>query len=180
MRLRGSLVALLVAAAPPLHADSYLTPYMGAGFGGRTDDSKIAYGGSVAFASEHGVLGVGVDLGHTPDFLGTSGLGNNNVTSLMGNLMLLTPGRTRFYTSGGVGLMKTRVEDVDGFFRVDSNDFGVNLGGGVMLFPSDTIGLRADLRYFRNLTDPEPDAEFDVDLGGLDFWQATGGITFRF
>ena len=182
MRLRSSLIAitLLVATAAPLHADSYLTPYVGAGFGGRTDDHKIAYGGSLAFASERGVLGIGVDLGYTPDFIGTTGVGNNNVTSLMGNLMFLTPGRTRLYASGGLGLMKTRVEDVHGFFRVDSNDLGANLGGGVMLFPGDSIGLRADVRYFRNLTDPEPDAEFDVDLGGLSFWQATGGITFRF
>ena len=182
MRLRSSLIAitLLVATAAPLHADGYLTPYVGAGFGGRTDDHKIAYGGSLAFASERGVLGIGVDLGYAPDFIGTTGVGNNNVTSLMGNLMFLTPGRTRLYASGGLGLMKTRVEDAHGFFRVDSNDFGVNLGGGVMLFPGDAIGLRADVRYFRNLTDPEPDAEFDVDLGGLSFWQATGGITFRF
>jgi opacity protein-like surface antigen len=180
MRLRSSLIALLVVAAPPLHADGYLTPYVGAGFGGRTDDHKLAYGGSLAFASERGVMGVGVDFGYTPDFIGTTGVGNNNVTSLMGNLMVLTPGRTRLYASGGLGLMKTRVEDAQGFFRVDSNDFGVNLGGGVMLFPGDAIGLRADVRYFRNLTDPEPDTEFDVDLGGLSFWQATGGITFRF
>jgi hypothetical protein len=41
----------------------------------------------------------------------------------MGNVMVLTPGRTRFYASAGPGLMKTRVEAVDGFFRVDSNDF---------------------------------------------------------
>ena len=180
MRLRSTLIALLVAAATPLHADVYLTPYLGAAFGGRTDDSKIAYGGSVAFASENGVLGIGMELGHVPDFFGTTGFGNNNVTSLMGNLMVLTPGRTRLYGSAGLGLMKTRVEDVDGFFRVDSNDFGMSLGGGVMFFPGDVIGLRADIRYFRNLTDPEPDDEFDVDLGGLGFWQATGGITFRF
>ena len=180
MRLRSSLIALLVVAAAPLHADAYLTPFVGAAFAGRTDDKKIAYGGSVAFASETGFLGIGVDLSHIPDFLGTTGFGNNNVTSLMGNLMVLTPGRTRFYASAGLGLMKTRVEDVDGFFRVDSNDFGANLGGGVMFFPGDVIGLRADVRYFRNLTDPEPDDEFDVDLGGLDFWQVTGGITFRF
>lgn len=176
----ASLVAVLAATAAPLHADAYLTPFVGAAFGGRTDDSKVAFGGSVAFASRSGVLGFGVDLGHIPDFLGTTGVGNNNVTTLMGNLMLLTPGDTRLYASGGLGLMKTRVEDVDGLFRVDSNDFGVNLGGGVMLFLGDTIGLRADVRYFRSLTDPEPDAEFDVDLGDLDFWQATGGITFRF
>jgi hypothetical protein len=169
-----------LAAAGPLHAEVYLTPFVGAAFGGSTDDNKIAYGGSLALAGESAAFGFGVDLAYTPDLLGTNGFGNNNVTSLMGNVLVLTRGRTRFYGSAGMGLMKTRVEDVSGFLRVDSNDFGINAGAGVMLFPGDVIGLRAELRYFRNLTDPEPDDEFDVDLGGLDYWQATVGITLRF
>jgi hypothetical protein len=57
---------LLAAAATPLHADAYLTPYLGAAFGGRTDDSKNAFGGSIVFASENGVLGIGMDLGGSP------------------------------------------------------------------------------------------------------------------
>ena len=36
------------------------------------------------------------------------------------------------------------------------------------------------MRYFRNLTDPEPDNEFDVDLGSFSFWRATGGLVIRF
>jgi opacity protein-like surface antigen len=84
------------------------------------------------------------------------------------------------YGSGGIGLLKTRVDDVSGFFSIDSNDFGIDVGGGLMAFPSEHIGLRGDIRYFRALTDPEPDNEFDLDLGSLDFWRATGGIILRF
>jgi hypothetical protein len=89
------------------------------------------------------------------------------------------PGRTRIYASGGLGLMKTRVEDVSGFFEVDSNELGMNVGGGFIFVP-DRIGVQADVRYFRNLTDPEPDDEFDVDLGDLNFWRASVGIALRF
>ena len=54
-----------------------------------------------------------------------------------------------------------------------------NLGGGAMGFVSDHVGFRGDIRYFRQLSDPDEDNEFDVGLGDLDYWRATGGITFR-
>jgi hypothetical protein len=99
----------------------------------------------------------------------------------MANLVFMTPGAARVYGSGGLGLVKTRVRDITGFFQVDSNEVGFNVGGGLLVFPGEgSFGLQGDIRYFRNLTDPEPDHEFDVGLGGLDFWRATVGITLRF
>ena len=65
-------------------------------------------------------------------------------------------------------------------FSIDSNDFGINVGGGLMLFFSDHVGLRADARYFRDLQDADPDGEFDLDLGTLDYWRVVGGITLKF
>ena len=41
-------------------------------------------------------------------------------------------------------------------------------------------GLRADIRYFRDLQDADPDGEFDIDLGEVNYWRAVGGITFKF
>jgi len=179
MRLRMMLLAAALAVAAPLQAQVYLTPNVGAVFGGDTDDSKVSYGGTLMFAGESSVIGFAVDFAYTPDFFGTSSLSKNNTTSLMGNLVLMSPGRTRIYGSGGIGLMKTRVEDIDGFFDIDSNELGMNVGGGIIFIP-DRIGFQADVRYFRNLTDPEPDDEFDVDLGSFSFWRASGGIVFRF
>lgn len=176
--------ALLLAAAAlafagrSAHAEGYLQPFVGAAMGGNVDDNKLTYGGILTF--QGGVFGFAVDFGYTPDFFGSSGLGDNNVTSLMGNLVLMTPGPVKFYGSGGLGLVKTHVRDADGFFDVSSNDFGFNAGGGLMFFFSSNIGLHGDVRYFRNLTDPEPDHEFDIDLGSLDYWRAVGGIVIRF
>jgi hypothetical protein len=62
---------------------------------------------------------------------------------------------------------------------VTNDEFGINIGGGAMGFMTDNIGFRGDLRYYRALTDPEPDNEFDIDFGDFDFWRATAGITFR-
>ena len=182
MNLRSLLMALalgLVGAAA-LGAEGFLSPFVGASFGGRTDDAKLTYGGAVTFKSTESILGFAIDFGYAPDFLGSTGYGNNNVTTLMGNLVLVFPGPVRFYGSGGLGLVKTRVRDVSGLFRVDSNELGINVGGGVMIFPGQAVGLQGDVRYFRNLTDPEPDAEFDVGLGGLSFWRATAGLVLKF
>jgi opacity protein-like surface antigen len=179
--LKAGLFALaLHASAASANAGAYVTPFVGAAFGGRTSDSKVTYGGSLMFAGESGILGFAVDFGYTPHFFGSEGLGSNNVTTLMGDLVLLSPGRTRLYGSAGVGLLKTRVEDASGFFNVDSNELGFNAGGGILFMAGDHLGIQGDVRYFRQLTDPTPDDGFDIDLGNLDFWRATGGLAIRF
>jgi hypothetical protein len=175
-----TFVAALFPASAPLHAETYLSPFVGAAFGGRTEDSKLTYGGSLTIAGRSSVVGVAIDFSRTPDFLGTTRFGDNSVTSLMANLVLVSPGSVRLYGSAGVGLLETRVKDITGFFDVDSNDFGFNAGGGILAFPGGPVGLLGDVRYFRNLTNPTPNGNFDIDLGGLSFWRAVGGISFRF
>jgi hypothetical protein len=48
-----------------------------------------------------------------------------------------------------------------------------------MGFLSDHVGIRGDIRYFRALSDPDEDNEFDIALGDFDYWRATFGVTFR-
>ena len=72
------------------------------------------------------------------------------------------------------------MSDADDLFDVANNDFGVNVGAGVIGFFNDHVGLRGDIRYFRSLQDPEEDNEFDIDFGTFDFWRGTVGVTFRF
>ncbi|MBI3046742.1 MAG: hypothetical protein HYY76_00370 [Acidobacteria bacterium] len=67
----------------------------------------------------------------------------------------------------------------DDLFEVTNDEFGINIGGGAMGFMTDHVGFRGDLRYYRALTDPEEDNEFDIDFGDFDFWRATAGLTFR-
>jgi opacity protein-like surface antigen len=178
-RLRKGLFAIaLLALASSAQAGAYLTPFAGAAFGGDSVSSPFTYGGSLTLAGD--VVGFAVDFGYTKDFFGDTAFGDNNMTTLMGNLVVLTPGRTRLYGSAGLGLMKTSVEDASGFFDVDSNELGFDVGGGVLFMAGEHIGIQGDIRYFRQLTDPEPDNEFDIDLGSLDFWRATGGLAIRF
>lgn len=180
--LAGLLIVSAAALAPGASAETYLTPFAGVAFGGDSRDTPLSYGGSLTFRGEDGVLGFAVDFGHQPKFFGDDPLvRESHVTTLMGNLVFKTPGRNGLYVSGGLGLLKANARDVSGFFEVDSNELGVNVGGGFTFFPGEgRIGLQADLRYFRSLTDPEPDDEFDVDFGDLDYTRATAGVAFRF
>ena len=80
----------------------------------------------------------------------------------------------------GVGLIRSRVDGGALFNDLSTNDFGLNVGAGVNGFFNNNIGIRGDIRYFRSLTDNEPDDEFDLALSNFDFWRATVGLTFRF
>jgi opacity protein-like surface antigen len=131
-----------------------------------------------------GALGFEVDFGYSPHFFGgdDSAVPDNNLTSLMGNLVLNAHFGEggRFYISGGGGLLKSHVGSAEEFFEVSRNDFGVDAGAGVIAPLGNRLGVRGDIRYFRNVGDPEPDNEFDIDFGSFDFWRATAGLTLKF
>jgi opacity protein-like surface antigen len=80
--------------------------------------------------------------------------------------------------------MKTRVEDATQLFNVDNNSFGYDLGAGVMGFMTDHIGLRGDVRYFRDFRNTSSSGDNNVDfsnlaVGNFDFWRGTIGLAFR-
>ena len=179
--LSAALVA--IAAAPAVHADTMVSGHAGKVFGGDLNDSATTYGGALTFMGD-GAFGFEIEGGYSPDFFGTSDpfLAESNVSSLMGSILLGTRfGESgRVFASVGGGLLKSRATSVDDFFEVTRNDFGVSGGLGAMGFFSKNLGLRGDVRYFRNLGDPEPDNEFDLDFGDFSFWRGTAGIVLKF
>jgi hypothetical protein len=182
-RLRALPFALLLSLAPgTLAAETLLTGFAGVAFSGDTEESRGSYGGALGFTGD--VVGFELEFATTPDFFGRGGEGvftENNVLTLMGSLLVATPPRTvRVYGAFGAGLLKTRLEDPDQLFSIDSNDFGINAGGGLLVALGNHVSLRGDVRYFRDLQDADPDGEFDLDLGEIDYWRAVGGITLRF
>jgi opacity protein-like surface antigen len=175
------MALMMIGLAASARAEITVSPFLGAAFGGNVDDAKIAYGLGFGLRGEGSALGFELDFGHAPDFFPETAIDDSSVTTLMGNLVLTAPrAGSRLYASGGIGIVKARVNGVGQLFDLDSNEFGFNAGAGVLLFLGSGVGLRADLRYFRALTDPEPDDEFDVDLGDLDFWRASAGVVLRF
>ncbi len=192
---RPPLAALVVAAALALpsaaRADILVTPFAGWTFSSKTGegdgalelDSRTVFGGSLAIVGGRG-LGVEVDLGFVPDFfepkdLDIDVLGDNNVTTVMGNLMFArSAGGFRPYLTGGAGLIRSQVGDFGELFDAVESNFGVNVGGGLFL-GSGRISLRGDLRYFRNLSGSD-DVLIEQAVQDLRFWRGTVGLTLGF
>ncbi len=189
---RCVVVAALALALSPAaaHADWLFTPNIGAGFGGNASGREhLTYGASIGWMGA-GVIGWEADFAYTPEFFEGDNdeldvFSDSNVTTLMGNVILGVPiggqrgGGVRPYVVGGAGLMQTRVGEPDDLFEINNNDFGINLGGGVMGFATDNVGFRGDIRYFRGFgEDPSTDL-IDLDLSDFDFWRGTVGVTFR-
>lgn len=190
MKLKKVLLLALLAlvlVVPNARADWFVSPLIGVNFGGDTNDEsrKPPVGVSLGYMGA-GVIGFETTFLYTPQFFNDSDLiGDNNVWSWMGNLIVGAPIGTdqqiRPYVSGGVGVLRSRIGgNADDLFDISRNDFGVNAGVGVMGFFTPNVGLRGDVRYFRSVSDSDEGDGFDVDFGDFDFWQATVGLAFRF
>jgi opacity protein-like surface antigen len=201
--LAFALAACATAAAPSrASADWLFTPFIGGNFGGNANfgdfndfddevERRVDMGASLGWMGS-GIAGFEVDFGWSPNFFQDTvgdanfGFGDSNVTTLMGNLILGAPigGQSgpgiRPYGVAGVGLMRANITGSTFFNDLHTNDFGINLGGGLQGFFNDNVGLRGDVRYMRSLQDNEPDSEFDLGLADFNFWRATVGLTFRF
>ena len=180
----------MLAAPRAAAADWLFTPNLGVAFGGDASGREhLSYGASIGWMGA-GVIGWEADFTYTPEFFQGDDddvelFSDSNVTTFMVNLIVGAPvggttgGGFRPYFSGGFGLMQSSVTDAVSFLKVDNSEFGVNLGAGAMGFVSDHVGIRGDIRYFRQLSDPDEDNEFDIGLGDFDYWRATVGLTFR-
>jgi opacity protein-like surface antigen len=130
----------------------------------------------------------------TPDFFGESDdvlLGDNNVLTWMGNVLIGVPvgGQSGFglrpFATGGVGLIRRRVESTGDLLELSSNDFGYNVGAGLMIFFGDRFGIRGDYRYYRNFSTSDFDLDFLDDLLGeeaeeFSFSRFSGAFVIRF
>lgn len=209
MSLRKLLIAsalvLTASVAAPAHAsaDWLFTPFIGVNWGGAATTSiegedfedeferRMNFGASLGWMGA-GIAGFEIDFGYSPNFFEeTSGddnfeFGDSNVTTLMANVVLGAPigGQTglgiRPYAVGGIGIIKSRIDDAEQLFDVDKNNWGFNLGAGVTAFMSDNFGIRGDVRYFRSLEDEEQGDDLDIGLADFRFWRGTVGATFRF
>ncbi len=154
-------------------------------FGGDTPNEQVNFGASLAFLGG-GIFGVELDAAITPNFFDSSDaraeVDDSNVSTVMGNLMLSAPASSTFrpYATAGLGLIRARATSVGNVFDVDDNSFGMNVGGGIIGQFNDRVGMRGDVRYFRNFEDSEEGFDVDIDLGGFNFWRGTLGVVFRF
>ncbi|MEO8259023.1 MAG: outer membrane beta-barrel protein [Acidobacteriota bacterium] len=178
-----SAMALVAATPKSASAEGYVSPFIGANFGAGQADGRANFGVDAGYMGA-GIAGFEVDYGYAPNFFGSAGsFGDNNVQSIMANLILGIPvGGTRGagfrpYATIGLGLIRTQLDGAVGFPKIANTDMGLNGGVGVMGFLSNHAGLRADLRYFQNLSDENSTST--VQFGGFHFWRASFGVVIR-
>jgi opacity protein-like surface antigen len=187
--VRAAAWAALSFVAVPAFADVFLSPFAGVTF---IDDShrKTTWGAGLGVG---GFVGVEFEAARTElgSFTNIPAVEfSAHVTTLMGNLMLRVPdGPVQPYVSGGGGLVRVtgsvNVPFLGSLASVSASDTGWNIGAGLMLFPAESAGIRLDVRRFQTgdlawdeLTDIQ--GLDDLPLPKVNFWRATGGLTFMF
>jgi opacity protein-like surface antigen len=188
-RLSGILLAasfIVMFGVIPARAEVTLTPFIGSLFKGDLPNSKADYGASATFMGG-GIFGAEILFNYAPRFVPSSPTSPAVAQAgLMGNLVIGVPiggdaGKSvKPYVTGGIGLFRATAKKTDFFDRVTSNDFAYNLGGGVMAFFNDHIGIRGDLRYVRTLRSDTTDNNIWLQKGDLNFWRWNIGPSFRF
>ena len=173
----GLLTVGAFALTPaPAAAQGFISPFIGFDFGGDSgcptatgcEDKNSNLG--VAAGKLGGIGGGEVELGYARNFFGDTPGVDASVLTLMFNVIIGPKiGAIRPFVLGGVGLIKAHVEFDAGSILDSGNEFGYNLGGGLMLMFGDHIGVRGDLRRFKSLS--------ETDLLGLSL--ATEKIGFN-
>jgi hypothetical protein len=163
--MRAVLVCAALAFAAPAEADWHLAPFVGIKFGGGTtlvdlDDQagnrKLTYGGTVRWVGR-GIFGVEGDVGLVSNALEADHsvkVRSSHAISAMGNVVVTAPlGWTRDslrpYVSGGLGLIRERMDDAVNAFSYRRTLGGYNVGGGVVGFLTPFTGVKWDVRYFK-------------------------------
>ena len=194
--VRWIVCAVVLAAGlrpTPARAEGYFSPFIGVNFGGVagnqfTDalktNSSVDYGGLIGYMGK-GILGIEEEVGYSPRFFGESGrFGSTGVLTVMTNAIIGIPigGTTgaglRPYAVAGVGLLRTMISEPS----FSDNKWAYDLGGGVMGYFSEHVGIRGDLRYLRDfqVTDRTGNPIGVVLNGGtFNFWRGTIGVVFR-
>jgi opacity protein-like surface antigen len=180
-------IALTLGLATEVRAQGFISPFIGYDFGGDASCPKITncqdkkLNAGVAIGSLGSILGFEEELGYAKDFFGNSPSYSSSVLTLMSNLMVVPAiGPVHPYVLGGVGLIKSHVEFTTGsIFTANNNNFGWDLGGGVILLFGGHLGVRGDIRHFHSFQDLKI-LGFTIGNSKLNFGRASAGLVVKF
>jgi hypothetical protein len=199
LRVCACFVVLLTFDSP-VHAEWYVTPFIGITFKGSTtffDPENVAAGEQFG-ERNHRVLGAAVThIGRRP--LGIEGILavvpgifdrgeatavlSSGSTVLMGNLFLAIPRDwsehgLRPFVSGGFGLLRVVKVEPGDVLSVRRNVMGYNIGGGAFGPLSDRTGVRFEVRRFAYVK-PSEFSGFSFGDERLSYWAANVGVVIR-
>jgi opacity protein-like surface antigen len=182
-----ALAILTLCLPAPSAAQGFISPLLGYDFG--EDSSCPAFSGcedkklniGVGIGTVGSVLGFELDVSYAKGFFGEAPGYDSSVLTVMSNVLLGPQiGPVRPYGTGGVGLIKSHVSaDPVAILESTNNQLGWNIGGGVMIFATENIGVRGDLRHFHAFQDLEF-LGFPISGSKLGFGRASAAVVFRF
>jgi opacity protein-like surface antigen len=177
------------AGTRPAQAQGFISPFIGYNFGGdagcpeitNCEDKRADYG--VSFGALGSIVGFEAEFGYTKNFFGETSNQTSNVLTFMGNFMLAPKiGPVQPYGLAGLGLIRTSVEVGT---SNDENQFGWDLGGGLMVFFGEHVGVRGEVRYYKAfqvldfINRPNPPV-LGLSEKKLEFGRAAIGVVFKF
>lgn len=181
-----SAVMALFWAPTQAYADGFVAPFAGVNVATSTNINKRGDYGVNAGWMGAGVAGFEVDFGYSPSYFGDDAvLGSNHVWDLMGNFIVGVPvgGQhgpgVRPYATVGFGVLKETIAAAGTRSEITYTDPGINLGAGVMGYFGDHVGLRGDVRYFRDVHSSTTSNSLNINFGGFHYVRASIGIVFR-
>jgi opacity protein-like surface antigen len=182
-----SLVVLTLGLPAPSAAQAFVSPLIGYDFGDDSrcpeitgcEDKNLNIG--VGIGTLGSFVGFELDISYAKDFFGAAPGYSSSVLTLMSDIIVGPQiGPVRPYATGGIGLIKSHIS-VDAAALLDSsnNDVGWNIGGGLMVFLGENVGVRGDIRHFHAFQDLEI-LSIPLSDTKLDFGRASAALVFRF
>jgi opacity protein-like surface antigen len=173
--------------AAPAHAQGFLSPLVGFDFGGdascpsvsNCEDKRLNAG--VALGVMGPAFGFEEEFAYASDFFGNAPGLSSSVLSIMSNGMFVPRvGPIRPYLLAGVGLLKTHVDfTTSSLLTSTNNNFGWDVGGGLIVLVAPHVGVRGDIRYFHAFQDLDL-VLFTVKDPKLDFGRASVALVVTF
>jgi|SRR4051812_29723211 opacity protein-like surface antigen len=181
------MLTILAAAPREAAAEGFISPFLQTNFGGNAgcprptncDDNHLGFG--VALGASGNLLGFEEEISYTPNFFGSVPGLETSMLTVTSNLMVVPKvGPIRPYGEIGIGLIRSHVGTTPlTLLQSDTNNFGWDVGGGIMFALAPHVAVRGDLRYFHSLQDW---TFVGINLNGerIDFGRLSGALVVRF
>jgi hypothetical protein len=190
-----SALGLLLIGPARADAEWQIRPFIGVAFGGSTtlvDLEHAATGPHMVFGVTGGllgeILGLEADFSVSPGFFETGRrhlVTQGSVTTFTGGVVLafprsLTEYTLRPYVAGGVGLMRVRIDDSFDVLQVSTTLPAFNVGGGVIGYLTDSVGVSWDVRRLQSIGRKVEGRGFSFGREELSFWRANMALAIRY
>ncbi len=180
------VLAFILGPSTAARAQHFVSPLIGFDFGGDAScpnitgcsDKKLNAG--VALGTMGSALGFEEEFAYAKNFFGNAPGFSSSVLTLMSNVMLVPKiGSVHPYGLAGLGLLKTHVEFTPSSLLASDNNFGWDVGGGVIVLVTPHVGVRGDIRYFHSFQDLTV-LGFAANNSKLDFGRASAALMLTF